>query len=278
MPAMDDEARLLVAVRAAREGGRVALEHLHDPLYVKVKGHRDLMVGAALRVQEAIVNVLREATPDDAILAEEGPEDEVLPINADRLWIVDPIDGSINYLNGVPHFAISVGFRESGSLRLGVVFDPIRDELFTAISSDGARLNGKLLVVSRPGEGEDVYEQMVIGTDWPGSTELRARNMRAAGQVVARMLTLQTMGSPALGLCYVAAGRAHGYFHLQLHLWDFAAAAVILQEAGGVLTNITGGSWLFSDGGYVASNGAIHGELLRLLKVAVPRGDSGTTE
>jgi myo-inositol-1(or 4)-monophosphatase len=266
---MDDAARLEVAIRAAREGGRVAREHVGDPLYYSLKGHREVVVGAALKVQDTILRHLRAAFPDEAILAEEGPEDEVLPLDAPRLWVVDPIDGSINYFQRVPHFAVSVGFREGSVYRLGVVYDPMRDELFSATVGHGAKLNGEPIFVHRPGEGEDVFDQTVIGTDWPTGGERRIASLRAAAQVASRMLALNVMGSPALGLCYVAAGRAHGYFHLDLRLWDVAAAAVILQEAGGVLTNGTGGSWLYSDGGYVATNGAIHGVLLRLIRVGV---------
>src|ERR1043166_5720766 len=106
---MDDAERLEIAVRAAREGGRVALAHIGDPLFIKLKGRRDLLVGATEKVQEAIKQILVEAYPDDAFLGEEGPDDEPLPVNAERLWIVDPVDGSTNYLRGLPVFAVSIG-------------------------------------------------------------------------------------------------------------------------------------------------------------------------
>jgi myo-inositol-1(or 4)-monophosphatase len=267
---MDDAARLETAIRAAREGGRIALAHLGNPLYFKVKDRRDLMIGAAVVVQDAIREMLLGAYPDDGFLGEEGPDDEELPVNADRLWIVDPIDGSTNFFRGVPHFGISIGFRDEYGFRIGVVYDPSRDELFSARFADGARLNGERITVHVPGEGEDAYELSLIGTDLPGSTEGRLAGMRAATHVAGRMLDLVMMGSPALGLCYVAAGRTHAYFHLKLHLWDVAGAAVILQEAGAAFTNGTGSSWLYSDGTYLASNGRIHGGMLRLLRAALP--------
>src|SRR3712207_6035175 len=123
----DNVPRLEVAKRAAREGGRVALRHARDPLYLKLKGRRDLLVGASLEVQNAIRDTLLGAYPDDAVLAEEGPGDEVMPVDAPRLWVVDPIDGSINFFQGLPHYAVSVAYREQGVFRLGVVYDPIRD-------------------------------------------------------------------------------------------------------------------------------------------------------
>jgi myo-inositol-1(or 4)-monophosphatase len=267
---MDDAARLEVAVLAAREGGRVARAHLGNPLYFKVKDRRDLTLGASLVVQDAIRQVLLDGCPDDAFMGEEGPDDEPLPVNAEHLWIVDPIDGSTNFFRGLPHYAISIGYRDANGVRVGVVYDPSRDELFSARFTDGARLNGERIAVHVPGTGEDAYEQSLIGTDLPGGTEDRVAALRASLHVGNRMLGLVMGGSPALGLCYVAAGRSHAYFHLKLHLWDVAAAAVILQEAGAIFTGATGGSWLYSDGGYLASNGAIHGGMLRLLKAALP--------
>src|SRR6266568_7526740 len=267
---MDDAARLDLAIHAAREGGRVALEHVGNPLYFKLKGRRDLLVGASLAVQDTIRQTIAQHCPEDGFLGEEGPDDEPLPVNAERLWIVDPIDGSINFFRGLPNFAISVGYRDAHGFRVGVVYDPSRDELFSARFADGARLNGQRINVHIPGEGEDAYERSLIGTDLPGSTEGRVEGLRAATHVANRMLDLVMMGSPALGLCYVAAGRIHAYFHLKLHLWDVAGAAVILQEAGAAFTNGSGSSWLYSDGTYLASNGRLHGGMLRLLRAALP--------
>src|SRR5438045_5609720 len=144
---MDDAARLEIAVRAAREGGRIALAHLGNPLYFKVKDRRDLLVGASVVVQDAIRDILLGAYPEDGFLGEEGPDDEELPVNAERLWIVDPIDGSTNFFRTVPNFAICIGFRDANGFRVGVVFDPSRDELFSSRFADGARLSGELLHV-----------------------------------------------------------------------------------------------------------------------------------
>jgi myo-inositol-1(or 4)-monophosphatase len=267
---MNDVERLDVASRAAREAGRVARAHLGDPVYFKLKARRDLLVGASLRVQDTIREMLLGACPDDAFLAEEGPDDEPLPVDAERLWIVDPIDGSTNFFRGLPLFAISIAFRDANGFRVGVVYDPNRDELFSARSGDGARLNGERITVHFAGEGEDAYDASLIGTDLPGDTDGRVNGLRAAMHVGNRMLGLVMLGSPALGLCYVAAGRLHAYFHLKLHLWDVAAAAVILQEAGAIFTNGAGSSWLYSDGSYLATNGRLHGGMLRLLRAALP--------
>jgi myo-inositol-1(or 4)-monophosphatase len=267
----EDARRAEVAKRVAREAGQLALQHLGDPIYFKIKGHRDLMVGAAQVVQDRIRDLLLAEFPDDAFMGEEGPDDEALPIAAERLWVVDPIDGSINYFLGLPIFCISIAYREAAVFRLGVVYDPNRDEMFSATFSGGSELNGQPIAIDREGEGEDIYEQSLVSTDFPGDGLLRTRTMLGAGQLAGRFMGMLSLGSPALTLCYIAAGRIHGYFHLQLHVWDVAAAGVILREAGGVLTNLSGGSWLHTDGAYVASNGAVHGEMLRLLKVTLPR-------
>jgi len=271
----DDARRLEVAQRAARAGGRVALEHLGNPLYFKLKGHRDVMVGASLRVQDAIRDALLAECPDDSFMGEEGPDDEELPIAAERLWVVDPIDGSINYLQSLPLYAISIAYREAGVFRVGVVYDPTRDEMFTARHGQGARLNGEPIFIDREGEGEDIYDHSIVATDWPGEGADRTRAHVGAGQLAGRMMTLLVLGTPALAMSYIAAGRIHGYFGLKLQLWDIAAAALILREAGGVVTNLSGGSWLHADGAYVASNAAIHGEMLRLLKVILPSDKPG---
>jgi myo-inositol-1(or 4)-monophosphatase len=269
---MSDTERLDLASRAAREAGRVALAHVGDPLYYKLKGRRDLLVGASVVVQDRIRDILLGEFPEDGVLAEEGPEDEQLPVGADHLWIVDPIDGSTNFFRGLPVFAVSIAFRDASGLRLGVVYDPCRDELFSARSGDGAHLNGKRITVHIAGEGEDAYDSSLIGTDLPGDTNGRVNALRAALHVGNRMLGLVMLGSPALGLCYVAAGRLHAYFHLKLQLWDVAAAAVILQEAGATFTSGAGNSWLYSDGSYLATNGRLHGGMLRLLRAALPEG------
>src|SRR5258708_5377071 len=155
---MDAAPRLDTAMRAAREGGRIAREHLGNPLYFKVKDRRDLLIGASIVVQDAIRDILLGESPEDGFLGEEGPDDEALPVNAERLWIVDPIDGSSNYFQGVPHFGISIGYRDAYGFRVGVVYDPSRDELFTARFGGRGRLNGVRINRPAPGQGETAAE------------------------------------------------------------------------------------------------------------------------
>ena len=271
---------LAVAVRAAREGGRVAKARLGDPGYLKWKGHRDVTSEASLQVQEAIVSTLLAEFPDSAVLAEEGPEDAPLPVDAEHLWIVDPICGSLNFVQGVPYFGVSVALRSEGNIRVGVVYDPCRDELFEATTETPATLNGRKIVVQQISEGIEAWSSAIVGTDWPRSGERREQARLIVGLMLDQVGELNLMGSPALGLCNVAAGRLHAYWHLDLKIWDIAAATLILQRSGGILTDAHGNTWLYSDGGYIATNGVIHGWTLNCIQAVLnlPRPGSGKSE
>jgi myo-inositol-1(or 4)-monophosphatase len=252
-------------VRAARVGGQLALARLGKPDYMRWKIHRDVTSGASLEVQDAILEVLSRETPEFGVLAEEGPDDEPLPLDAEHLWIVDPICGSLNFVQGIPFFAVSIALRSRGAIRIGVVYDPCRDELFSATADGPAMRNGDVIFVQQISEGLEAMAKAVIGTDWPHSGEKRELAGRMLPLFAEQVVECNTMGSPALGLCYVAAGRLHAYWHLDLKIWDVAAASVIVQRAGGTLTDANGVTWLYSDGGYIASNSIIHGWTLRII-------------
>lgn len=274
---MDDNRLMEIAVHAAREAGQLAVSRLGNPGYQKWKGAHNIQVGAALDVQQRIVEIIRAEFPDHAFLLEESeqlpPFDLQTPPN---LWIIDPIDGSLNFFQGLPLFAISIAFREEGRYKLGVVYDPCRDELFQALRGQGAKLNGKPIYVEQISDGTDAFERAVVGTDLPSDLERVKETLNISTLIAQQVLGLNSFGSPALALCYIAVGRLHGYYHLQLNLWDIAAAHIILLESGGVLTDAEGASWLYSDGGYIASNNVIHGKLLRtvqgVLKMRQPLG------
>lgn len=255
-----------VAVRAAREGGRVARARLGRPGYLRWKGPRDVVSEASLEVQEAIVSSLLAEYPDAGVLAEEGPENAPVPVDADQLWIVDPVCGSLNFIQGMPCFAISIALRAEGLIRAGVVYDPCRDELFAATIDTPATLNGESIGVQQISEGVDAWSAAIVGTDWPRGSDPRRRARLIVGLMVDQVTECVVMGSPALGLSHVAAGRLHAYWHLDLRIWDIAAASLILERAGGTLTDTQGMSWLHSDGGYVGSNGVIHNSTLNCIQ------------
>ena len=249
---------LKVARQAARKGGSVAKARLGNPGYLKWKGHRDVVCQASLEVQEAIVSTILAEFPGAGILAEEGPEDSPVGVDVEPLWIVDPICGSLNYVQGIPYFAISIALRSEGELSVGVVYAPCSNELFEATSETSASLNGERIAVQQLAEGWDGWSGAMIGADWPHSGKRRQQTRQILGMMMDQVNECSFMGSPALGICNVAAGRLHAYWHLDLKIWDIAAASLILQRAGGTLTDHQGASWLYSDGGYIASNGVIH--------------------
>ncbi len=258
---MDYTPMLDTAIRAAREAGALARASAGKPLYQQWKGARDLVVGSVLPIQEKIIEIIKTDFPTHAILAEES--EAMPPAETDPLWVVDPIDGTLNFGQGIPHAAISIAYREEGVYRVGVVYDPFQDEMFSAIQGRFARLNDEPIVVQQVMEGAEAYNQAIVGADLPGGFAERTQCLSIATLLAADCIALNIMGSPALGLCYVAAGRLHGYFALALQIWDIAAASVILGESGGILTDIRGGSWLHTTGGYIASNNVIHGWLYR---------------
>jgi myo-inositol-1(or 4)-monophosphatase len=217
-------------------------------------------------VQSAITSVLREGAPDDAILVEEGPEDEPLDVGASRLWIVDPICGSLNFVHGIPYFAISIALRVDGDLRVGVVHDPMREETFAARAGEGATLNGRHVEVITPPIGPGFWEQATVGTDLPHSGPARTQALRILNLISTEVLEVNVRGSPALSMAYVAAGRLHAYWALDAKPWDVAAACVILNEAGALVTDADGGPWQYSDGTYLVANPVTHKWALQTIK------------
>src|ERR1700730_18838435 len=230
-----------VPPRAARAGGSIARERIGAPnQHFAWKRSRDPFVAQSLEVQDAVLATIRASFPDHAILAEEGPEDEPMPVGADPLWIVDPICGSLNYMHRDPAYAVSVGFLADGAWQVGVVYEPERDAMYTAIEGRGARLNDRSIVVDQFADGVEAFQRAAVGIDWPGDMQARKEMMTVVSTLVPVVLSVRTIGCPARVLCYVAAGRLHGYSALDLRPWDGAPAGVILQAAGGVLTNWSG--------------------------------------
>src|SRR5499427_9374893 len=268
---MEDAQALEVAMRAARTAGEVALAHLGKPDYVRWKSHRDVVSGSAIEVQGAFLEGLHRETPDFGILAEEGPEDEAVPLDAEYLWIVDPICGSLNYVQGIPYFGVSIALRAHGGIRVGAVYDPCRDEMFAATASGQATLNGAAAQVQQIAEGYEAFEKSCVGYDWPRDRSKLDQALLIAQVMAGQVVSMTAMGSPALGMCNVAVGRLHAYWALELKIWDIAAAGLILTRAGGTLTDEHGASWLFSRGGYIASNSIVHGWTMRCLQRILER-------
>lgn len=237
---------LNVAVMAARRAGHTLIKKMAnlDKLKIEKKSHNDFVSDADRAAEKAIIDCIHKHYPDHAILAEESGASG----DSDVVWIIDPLDGTTNYLHGFPVFAVSIGVQEKGRLEHGVVYDPLRQELFTASRGDGAQLDGRKIRVS----GQSDLQHALIGTGFPfrdADMDL-APYMKMLEKTLHNTSGVRRAGAAALDMCYVAAGRLDAYFETNLHAWDLAAGAIIVREAGGIVSGLDG-SENFLDTGHV---------------------------
>jgi len=249
---------LTTAIQSARAAGQILVERLPNPRQVHIKGLRDIVTDADLAAEQAIVQTIRERFPDHALLTEENGASDG---NAPYVWVVDPLDGTTNYNRRLPCFSVSIGLLHQEQLTLGVVYDPLREHLFTAVRGRGATLNGAPLHVS----AVDRIQNAVVGMDWAHAQAARDDILARVNRVAPHCGALRGMGSATLGLCYVAAGRYDAYFHVSLKPWDLAAALLLVQEAGGRVTDLEGRPWRAWEGRVLVSNGHVHRDLLGLM-------------
>jgi myo-inositol-1(or 4)-monophosphatase len=242
------ERELAVAITAARAAAAIQVDRYERLEHIVKKSAKDVVTEADHESEEAIIGIIRAAFPSDAILAEEsghseaghgqGPADgagSTSPVDRDhRIWIIDPLDGTVNYAAGIPHFCTSVGFAVGGRPVVGVVIDPLRGEVFSAVAGQGARLDDRPIGASTGDLGDGI-----ISLALPPSGFSRVdRAIRKAVRVP------RSMGSAALGLAWTANGRFDGFIQWRgLSLWDLAAAGLIAQEAGNIVTTVDGSPW-----------------------------------
>jgi myo-inositol-1(or 4)-monophosphatase len=259
---MDD---LAVALAAARAGAAVVSAAFGGVQSASFKGAVDPVTETDHRSEAAILDLLGTERPADAVLAEEGGGSRVA---AGRHWIVDPLDGTVNFLHGIPQVAVAVGLYEDGAPRVGVVIDPIRGEEFTAVSGSGAYLNGTALSVSdRP------LADGVIATGFPYDRRNQGRSYAAiVGTVLEHARGVRRFGSAALDLAWVACGRLDGYWEFGLGPWDIAAAMVLVLEAGGRVTDHTGAPSTIFDSLFVAGGPRLQAELRTVVGAVLPPG------
>jgi len=252
----------MIAVEAARNAGAIVEEYARKGFRVEHKDAVNLVTDADKRAEQVIVEAIRRAFPDHQILAEErGQAGSTSPYK----WVIDPLDGTTNFAHGFPAYCVSIGVEYQGRCILGVVFDPTRKELFVAEAGGGAFLNGTPLRVSRASRLDAAL--LVTGFAYD-IRESEQNNLDHFARFALRAQGVRRTGTAALDLCYVAAGRFDGFWELKLHPWDTAAGSVILLEAGGRLSDLSGGSFSIYGKELVASNGTIHDEMLKVLKRA----------
>lgn len=257
---MDD---LEIAVAAARAGGAIVSEAFGGTYDADYKGRHDPVTKVDHASEEAIVAFIRAQRPDDAIVAEESGGLE----SPDRHWIIDPLDGTVNFIHGIPQLAVSVGLWEGGAPLLGAVYDPLAEEMFTAETGGGARLNGEEIHVSATA----ALERAVVATGFPYDHAAHAAEYAAAlGAVLEKVNGLRRFGSAALDLAWVAAGRFDAFWELGVAPWDQAAGIILVREAGGRVTDPFGVDSLPWTRLVMASNGTLHEELAATLGPMVP--------
>jgi myo-inositol-1(or 4)-monophosphatase len=256
-------ATINVMVKAAHKAARGLVRDFGEveQLQVSQKGPADFVSTADLQAERTLRQELKRARPEFGLLMEEGTNEP--STDGRHRWIVDPLDGTLNFLHGLPHFAISIGLERDGEIVAGVVYDPIKDELFWAERGVGCYLNDRRLRVSaRRDLGQAV---IATGTPHVGRPDHQPYlDMLAA--VMAQTAGIRRFGAAALDLAYVAAGRYDGYFEVGLSPWDIAAGILLVREAGGYVSEIAGGHHMLQSGSVLAGNDHLHlplGSLLR---------------
>ena len=251
-----------VAVAAAEAGADVVRRRFaeHGRLAVEVKAFKDYVTEVDREAEAAIAAVLRDLTPAYGLVAEEGSPEAVAP---GPRWIVDPLDGTTNFIHGVPTFAVSVGLADERGLLAGSVIDPCRHEVFSAHREGGARLNGSAIRVSRPGD----LAASLIATGFPFRQLGRLPGYLKAFDSFCRSTSgLRRAGAASLDLAYTACGRYDGFFEVGLSTWDVAAGSLLVLEAGGVVTDTAGGGSYLESGSIVAASGAIHAAMIEVTR------------
>ncbi len=253
---------LNIAVRAARTAGDIIVRHLShlDQLTVTRKQSNDFVSEVDRQAEDAIIAVIRKAYPDHAVLAEEsgqhGAKDEFQ-------WVIDPLDGTTNFLHGFPQFSVSVALQHKGRLNQAVVYDPLRQELFTASRGSGAFLDNRRIRVSK----HNTLSGALLGTGFPYKDQLHLEAyLEMFKALIADTAGIRRPGSAALDLAYVAAGRYDGFWELGLKPWDMAAGVLLVREAGGLVGDLSGGHEFLRTGNIVAATPKLFPLMLREIR------------
>lgn len=258
------------AIRVAQDAGRLLRDRVGTRIDIDHKGSINLVTDVDLASERLIREAISTHYPRHEILAEEGGLSES---GSEYRWIVDPLDGTTNYAHGYPVFCVSIALECKGEPVLGVVYDPMRDELFSAERGGGATLNNRSIHVSKTAE----LMQGLLSTGFPYDIKTsKLTNLDHWANFAMSAQALRRDGAAALDLCYVACGRFDGFWELNLSPWDTAAGALIVTEAGGRVTNFAGGPFSNYKPEVVASNGLIHDRMLEVLKLEA--SDSSASE
>ncbi len=253
---------LKTAVSAARLAGDIILKNLGhlSTSDIQTKQAFDFVTKVDRWSEAVILSTIREKFPSHTFLAEETLKQEETD---NYRWIIDPLDGTTNYIHSYPMFSVSIALEYKRQIIVGVVFDPLKDELFHAVKGKGALLNNRRITVS----GIELLERSLIATGFPfRAKEMIGLYLTAFREIFEKVSDIRRAGSAAIDLAYVAAGRFEGFFELKLSPWDIAAGSLLISEAGGIITDFGGGSDYLSTGNVVAGNKYIQPEILKEIK------------
>jgi len=254
---------LNIAIRAARAAGDVIVRNMDrlDRLHVEKKQRNDYVSDVDRAAESKIIDVLHKAYPDHAILGEESGQ--LGNSDNDYLWIIDPLDGTTNFLHGLPHFSVSIAVKVKGRLDQGVVYNPVSQELFTASRGEGATVNNKRIRASRVSSLENAL--LCTGLSYQEGAALNG-HMQAIEEFTKASGGIRKTGSAALDLAYVAAGRLDGVWETGLKPWDSAAGGLMVREAGGLIKDLSGGDDWLNSGNVVATAPKLMHDMLAILK------------
>jgi myo-inositol-1(or 4)-monophosphatase len=257
---MNFQPYLKLAKAAAKKAGEIQLRRLGRLTGFRLKGVANLVTQVDLLCEEAVIGMIRRQFPDHAFLAEERGQEQTAP--SDFLWVIDPLDGTTNYAHGYPLFCVSIGLVKKGRIEVGVVFDALHRELFTAIRGRGAFLNGKRIRVSRVARLEESL--LCTGFSYDRGERLR-ESLDAFVKLLPYPQAIRRDGCAALDICYTACGRYDGFWEHHLNPWDVAAGTLILEEAGGKVSDLQGRPISIYEKIFFGSNSRIHEEVVRVL-------------
>jgi myo-inositol-1(or 4)-monophosphatase len=251
------------AVNLARDAGNLLKGEFNSEHEIHYKGEINLVTEVDKMSEDLIIAVIKKSYPDHGILTEESPAQNS---QAKMRWIVDPLDGTTNYAHGYPVFCVSIALENKGMMVLGVIYDPLRGDMFVAERGCGAYLNGKKLKVSTIA----ALSRSLLATGFPYDIRVsKDNNLNHFNLMAMEVQAIRRAGAAALDLAYLAAGRFDGFWELKLMPWDMAAACLMVEEAGGVITDICGGKWDISSPSVLASNGLIQEQMIRVFKRSV---------
>ena len=247
------------AIDAAKSAGLLLKRNIGRRHTIEFKGVIDVVTEMDIKAEDMIMKTIKARFPEHGILTEESFEQKS---GSGYRWIIDPLDGTTNYSHGFPIFCVSIALEREGEIILGVVFNPMLNELFTAEKGKGAYLNSKKIRVS----GISELTKSLLATGFPYDVRTSPdNNISHFANFAVRVQAIRRAGSAALDMCYVACGRFDGFWELKLKPWDTAAAMLIIKEAGGIVTDFKGSAFSLYSGETLASNGLVHDEMIEIL-------------